>query len=106
MLTPIKKRAITLIWQGNTNMAIVDELASAFDIGESEQDSTYKVLAGIRKEIADFRETAPALAEQCFEQGDDWRTVISKFEKIGLIPSIEFVSICSKALAKVQAAAQ
>ena len=105
-MTPIKKHAITMIWQGHNNMAIVDELAARFDILESGQNSMYGVLADIRAEIADFREKAPALAEQCFEQGDDWRTVIEKFQEIGLIPSIEYIAICVKASAKVQAAAQ
>lgn len=102
-MTEIKKATIRLIWLGHSNMSIVDELAHRFDILESEQNGMYKILADIRKEIADFREKAPELAKKCFAAGDDWRTVIGKFEEVGLIPSIEFVGICRNALAKVQA---
>lgn len=100
-MTELKKETIRLIWLGNRSLDIVNELISKFDVPSADENALYKIIADIRKEIEDFRARAPGLAEQCFTNGDDWKTAISKFEEVGLISSFEFVGICSRAWNRV-----
>lgn len=103
MMTEIKKETIRLLWLGHNSLQIVAELVNKYDIGESQQALMPKAIAEIRAEIEDFRKRAPELAEECFRRGEEWRDVLAKFAEVGLIPSIEYVGICSRASAKVEA---
>ncbi len=102
-LTPVKKATITLIHLGYSNLKIADEIADKFDLLGAEQDELPRHIEATRKEIAEFRTQARALAELGFSQGYGWPEVVAALETPGLLTSGDVIQFCVQARDKVAA---
>jgi len=102
-MTSTKAFVVSLIPLGYRNLAIAEEVTNKFDLLGREQDELPRHIENTRREISDFREKAPALAELGFEQGYGWPEVVAALEGAGLLSSLEVTNICVAARSKVQA---
>lgn len=100
-LTPAKRETIKLIHLGYRSLEIANEIANKFDLLSSAENELFLHIENTRREIAEFRARAPALAELGFQNGHSWKDVVSALEATGLLTSGDVVQFCVRARDKV-----
>jgi hypothetical protein len=101
-MTDAKKATVALIHRGYNSLQIAAEITNQFDLLASDESELFRRIDAARKEIADFRLKAPALAELGFQNGHSWKDVVTALEQPGLLSAFEITNICVAARNKVK----
>ena len=103
MPTEIHKDTARLVWTGHSNLEIVAELQSKYDLGESAEHALSVQVVRLRAQIKEAMELAPAAADQMARDGCEFKEIVDTLSRPYLIPNGAAVNAAIEALEKIAA---